>query len=171
MLDLVRDGDRVVAVVALHPDGRVVLHRAPAVVLATGGSGRLYKATTNPVESTADGLALAARAGAVLRDLEFVGTEEAPAASWFRLQTHAGAVHLRASWQGDRFAALTAPAGPPPFTVRFAIVRDDVAGAMIAGVPVTLTVEGRGAGRVLVYEDASADLAGLIECAWSGELR
>jgi hypothetical protein len=36
---------------------------------------------------------------------------------------------------------------------------------------VTLTVEGNGAGRVLVYEDASADLLGLIECPWSGECR
>ena len=45
---------------------------APAVVLATGGFGQAYATTTNPVGLTGDGLALAARAGAELRDLEFV---------------------------------------------------------------------------------------------------
>ncbi|MFZ9629924.1 MAG: FAD-binding protein, partial [Ilumatobacteraceae bacterium] len=55
-----------------HGDGSVTLYPAGAVVLATGGIGRLYECTTNPPEATADGLALAARAGATLRDLEFV---------------------------------------------------------------------------------------------------
>jgi L-aspartate oxidase len=43
-----------------------------AVVLACGGLGQIYASTTNPPESTADGMAAALRAGAVLRDLEFV---------------------------------------------------------------------------------------------------
>ncbi len=43
-----------------------------AVVLATGGFGQAYATTTNPAGLTGDGLALAARAGAALRDLEFV---------------------------------------------------------------------------------------------------
>lgn len=46
--------------------------RAPAVVLATGGFGQAFATTTNPPGVTGDGLALAARAGAELRDLEFV---------------------------------------------------------------------------------------------------
>jgi L-aspartate oxidase len=46
--------------------------RARAVVLATGGFGQAYATTTNPAGVTGDGLALAARAGAELRDLEFV---------------------------------------------------------------------------------------------------
>jgi L-aspartate oxidase len=50
----------------------MVLHEAPRVVLATGGIGQLYRYTTNPPESTGDGLALAAAAGARLVDLEFV---------------------------------------------------------------------------------------------------
>lgn len=45
---------------------------APALVLATGGTGQIFAATTNPAVSTGDGLALAARAGARLRDLEFI---------------------------------------------------------------------------------------------------
>jgi len=50
---------------------RGVVH-APAVVLATGGLGHLYAATTNPPVATGDGLALALRAGAQVADLEFV---------------------------------------------------------------------------------------------------
>ncbi len=46
--------------------------RARAVVLATGGFGQAYGTTTSPAGVTGDGLALAARAGAELRDLEFV---------------------------------------------------------------------------------------------------
>jgi L-aspartate oxidase len=45
---------------------------AKAVILATGGGGRVFSQTTNPKVSTGDGVALAWRAGAVLRDLEFV---------------------------------------------------------------------------------------------------
>jgi L-aspartate oxidase len=45
---------------------------ADAVVLATGGIGRLYRFTTNPVQATGDGIAMAARAGALLADMEFV---------------------------------------------------------------------------------------------------
>jgi L-aspartate oxidase len=45
---------------------------APAVVLATGGFGQVFATTTNPAGATGDGLALAARAGAEVQDLEFV---------------------------------------------------------------------------------------------------
>ncbi len=71
-LDLVLDAGRVAGVAALHADGRLVLHAAPSVVLATGGIGHVYLRTTNPPEATGDGLAMAARAGGKLVDLEFV---------------------------------------------------------------------------------------------------
>jgi L-aspartate oxidase len=71
-LELVRDGGRVAGVLARHADGALVLHRARAVVLATGGIGQVFARTTNPPEATGDGLALAWRAGARLADVEFV---------------------------------------------------------------------------------------------------
>ena len=71
-LDLVLDAGRVAGVLAWHADGALVLHRARAVVLATGGIGRVFARTTNPPEATGDGLALAWRAGARLADLELV---------------------------------------------------------------------------------------------------
>ncbi len=45
---------------------------APAVVLATGGIGQVYRSSTNPAQATGDGIAAALRAGALLGDLEFV---------------------------------------------------------------------------------------------------
>lgn len=51
---------------------RIKWLRAEAVVLATGGGGQVFAHTTNPSVSTGDGVAIAWRAGALLRDLEFV---------------------------------------------------------------------------------------------------
>jgi L-aspartate oxidase len=71
--DLIVDEGRVRGVWATeNATGARVLLRASAVVLATGGLGRLYRYTTNPVEATGDGIAMAARAGALLADMEFV---------------------------------------------------------------------------------------------------
>ncbi|MFI9629986.1 L-aspartate oxidase [Streptomyces sp. NPDC052042] len=77
VLDLLTDADGRTAGVTLHVmgegrhDGVGAVH-APAVVLATGGMGQVFSATTNPAVSTGDGVALALRAGAEVSDLEFV---------------------------------------------------------------------------------------------------
>ena len=71
-LELLTDAGRVCGVLATQAGGALVLHRARAVVLATGGIGHLFARTTNPPEARGDGLALAWRAGARLADLEFV---------------------------------------------------------------------------------------------------
>lgn len=67
---LIQSGRRVTGVEYLH-DGQLKSMRADAVLLATGGAGQLFAQTTNPSVATADGLALAWRAGAALADLEF----------------------------------------------------------------------------------------------------
>jgi L-aspartate oxidase len=77
VLDLLTDAEGRTAGVTLHVmgegqhDGVGAVH-APAVVLATGGMGQVFSATTNPSVSTGDGVALALRAGAEVSDLEFV---------------------------------------------------------------------------------------------------
>jgi L-aspartate oxidase len=72
VVDLVRSGGHVVGVYVVESDGERRILAAPAVVLATGGIGRLYAATTNPAEVTGDGLAMAIRSGARVADPEFV---------------------------------------------------------------------------------------------------
>ncbi|NEU11788.1 L-aspartate oxidase [Methylobacterium sp. BTF04] len=69
---LMRDTHGAVAGVVCDCDGARVRLPARAVVLATGGIGALYVSTTNPRGATGRGLALAARVGATLRDMEFV---------------------------------------------------------------------------------------------------
>ncbi|MFD5070461.1 L-aspartate oxidase [Streptomyces sp. NPDC058369] len=77
VLDLLTDAEGCTAGVTLHVMGEgqhdgVGAVNAPAVVLATGGMGQVFAATTNPSVSTGDGVALALRAGAEVADLEFV---------------------------------------------------------------------------------------------------
>jgi L-aspartate oxidase len=57
---------------SLFYQGKITWIRAGAVILATGGGGQVFAQTTNPAVSTGDGVAIAWRAGAILRDLEFV---------------------------------------------------------------------------------------------------
>ncbi len=70
-IDLSMIGDRVAGIVTGEGKERQVF-LAPAVILATGGAGRLYARTTNPPGVTGDGIAMAGRVGVRLADLEFV---------------------------------------------------------------------------------------------------
>ncbi|PPD42143.1 MAG: L-aspartate oxidase [Methylocystis sp.] len=63
---------RVIGVRARHASGRICDIPCAALALATGGMGHLYRVTTNPVESKGVGVAMAARAGAIIADAEFV---------------------------------------------------------------------------------------------------
>ena len=70
---LLKDGDRVVGAFGYYRDsGRFFLIKARAIVLATGGWGRMYKVTSNSWESTGDGAILAYNAGAELMAMEMV---------------------------------------------------------------------------------------------------
>lgn len=74
-VELAMEGGRVTGLFAragLGADARLILFRARAVILATGGLGALYAVTTNPLEARGEGLGMAARAGAVIADPEFV---------------------------------------------------------------------------------------------------
>src|ERR1700704_3915248 len=73
-LDLVRDPQdgAVVGVTALEMEsGELFLLQGKAILLATGGAGRIFNATTNAFINTGDGLGMAARAGLPLEDMEF----------------------------------------------------------------------------------------------------
>ncbi|TPG32232.1 L-aspartate oxidase [Mycolicibacterium hodleri] len=70
-LQILRDADTVTGVLVHNDDGPGVIH-APSVILATGGLGHLYSATTNPEGSTGDGIALALWAGLPAADVEFI---------------------------------------------------------------------------------------------------
>lgn len=71
-LDLrVKDG-KCYGVITKDSDGNLHTYHANYVVLATGGIGQLYPSTSNDVTITGDGIAMAYRAGAKLKNLEFV---------------------------------------------------------------------------------------------------
>src|SRR5262245_34850018 len=70
---LLKDGDRITGAVAYwRESGKLIVFKAPAVILATGGVGKSYEITSNSWEYTGDGHAMALRAGADLIDMEFV---------------------------------------------------------------------------------------------------
>ena len=72
-LDLIRDADGdVLGVIALEIEtGEIHILHAKTTLLATGGAGRIFQASTNAFINTGDGLGMAARAGLPLQDMEF----------------------------------------------------------------------------------------------------
>jgi succinate dehydrogenase / fumarate reductase flavoprotein subunit len=71
--ELVKDGERIAGAFGyIRESGKFVLFEAPAVILATGGIGKVFRVTSNSWEYTGDGHALALLAGATLLNMEFV---------------------------------------------------------------------------------------------------
>lgn len=71
--DLLKDGDRISGAMGYwRENGKFVIFKSKAVVLATGGIGKIYQVTSNSWEYTGDGHALAYTAGAELIDMEFI---------------------------------------------------------------------------------------------------
>ena len=73
VIDLLTVAGCCVGALSLNPaDGSLVLNRASVTILASGGACQIFGRTTNPLVATGDGIAMAYRAGAAVRDLEFV---------------------------------------------------------------------------------------------------
>lgn len=112
-LDLIRDADGdVVGVTALEMEtGDIYILEAKATLLATGGAGRIYAASTNAFINTGDGLGMAARAGIPLQDMEFWQFHPTGVAGAGVLLTEGcrgeGAILLNAN--GERFMERYAP--------------------------------------------------------------
>jgi L-aspartate oxidase len=71
-IDLLTEDNKCLGIIGHERNRDPQIIWAANTILATGGAGRLYRETTNPETATGDGIAMAYRAGAVLRDLEFV---------------------------------------------------------------------------------------------------
>ena len=71
-LELIVEAGRCRGITARFTDGSVHEVRAANVLVTTGGAGQLYAVTTNPLEATGDGIAMALRAGVAVADIEFV---------------------------------------------------------------------------------------------------
>ncbi|MEY3953735.1 MAG: hypothetical protein RLZZ397_615 [Pseudomonadota bacterium] len=112
-LDLIRDADGdVVGVTALEMEtGDVYVLEAKTTLLATGGAGRIFAASTNAFINTGDGLGMAARAGIPLQDMEFWQFHPTGVAGAGVLLTEGcrgeGAILLNS--EGERFMERYAP--------------------------------------------------------------
>ncbi|WP_225784094.1 succinate dehydrogenase flavoprotein subunit [Xenophilus sp. Marseille-Q4582] len=138
-LDLIRDADGdVVGVTALELEtGELYVLQAKAVLLATGGAGRIFAASTNAFINTGDGLGMAARAGIPLQDMEFWQFHPTGVAGAGVLLTEGcrgeGAILLNSN--GERFMERYAP------TLKDLAPRDFVSRSMDQEIK-----EGRGCG-------------------------
>jgi succinate dehydrogenase / fumarate reductase flavoprotein subunit len=139
-LDLIRDADGdVVGVTALEMEtGDLYILEAKTVLLATGGAGRIFAASTNAFINTGDGLGMAARAGIALQDMEFWQFHPTGVAGAGVLITEGvrGEGGILLNCDGERFMERYAP------TVKDLASRDVVSRAMAMEIH-----EGRGCGK------------------------
>ncbi|MFO1381610.1 MAG: succinate dehydrogenase flavoprotein subunit [Chitinivorax sp.] len=139
-LDLIRDSEGdVVGVTALEMEtGEIMVLHAKAVLFATGGSGRIFAASTNAFINTGDGLGMCARAGIPLEDMEFWQFHPTGVAGAGVLITEGvrgeGGILLNAN--GERFMERYAP------NLKDLAPRDFVSRCMALEV-----LEGRGCGK------------------------
>ncbi|MCW5221034.1 succinate dehydrogenase flavoprotein subunit [Verminephrobacter aporrectodeae] len=138
-LDLIRDADGdVLGVTALEMEtGELYVLQARTVLLATGGAGRIFAASTNAFINTGDGLGMAARAGIPLQDMEFWQFHPTGVAGAGVLLTEGcrGEGGILLNNQGERFMERYAP------TLKDLAPRDHVSRAMDQEIK-----EGRGCG-------------------------
>lgn len=71
-IDLITEGGECVGALLQRPGGGRLFLQGDATILCSGGAGQLYRYTTNPEVATGDGVAIAYRAGAHIRDMEFI---------------------------------------------------------------------------------------------------
>jgi L-aspartate oxidase len=72
-LDILTVNDRCLGVLAMDLKSKVIkIHPSANIIIASGGIGQLFNLTTNPSISTGDGIAMAYRAGASIKDIEFM---------------------------------------------------------------------------------------------------
>ena len=152
-VDLVFDGAGAVAgCVALEIEsGEAILIEAGAVVLATGGGGRIYRHTTNAFSNTGDGLGMALRAGLPLQDMEFWQFHPTGVAGAGVLITEGsrGEGGYLLNGDGERFMERYAP------NAKDLAGRDVVARAMALEI-----IEGRGCGDNKDYIELKLDHLG-----------
>ncbi|MBU4292450.1 MAG: L-aspartate oxidase, partial [Actinobacteria bacterium] len=73
VLDIITANDSCLGVIAVNlTTSAIEIHPAKNIIIASGGIGQLYELTTNPTISTGDGIAMAYRAGASIKDIEFM---------------------------------------------------------------------------------------------------
>jgi succinate dehydrogenase / fumarate reductase flavoprotein subunit len=73
IVDLIKKDNKIIGAMGIKmPTGKLFVFHAKAVIIATGGSGRIFKITSNSWESTGDGIGMAARVGTKLRDMEMM---------------------------------------------------------------------------------------------------
>lgn len=72
VVDIIVDENSVKGIIVLDPDEKLHYYPAGVVCLSSGGVGRVFQYTTNPSIATGDGIAMGYRAGAKIRDMEFI---------------------------------------------------------------------------------------------------
>ncbi|MDD1683598.1 MAG: fumarate reductase subunit A [Methanoregula sp.] len=150
VIDLLKDGDRIIGVMALDEKGNLILLRADSTILATGGGTKVFDISTNSSSGTGDGFAIGYRAGAELIDMEMIQFHPTGAVFPYdargRLVTEAvrGEGGVLLNTKGERFMKRYDPE-------RMDLSTRDVVARAIA----TEILEGRGTANGGVYLDVT----------------